>query len=221
MFKSILDTGAITLQQFLICSLASIGCGSVSAISYMFRRKFSRSFVGTLIVLPVMVQSVIIMVNGNVVTGVAVLGAFSLIRFRSVPGNSRDIAAIFLSMAVGIATGMGQIGFAAVMTLVVSLLSVLLSAIPVGKSRENMRELKITVPEDLDYEGAFDDILKKYTVSYSLEYAKTVNMGSLYELKYDINISEGTSAKAMMDEIRTRNGNLTVSCGRPVEQEVL
>lgn len=221
MFTSILNTDSITLEQFLICSVASLGFGALTALSYMAGHKYSRSFVGTLMVLPVMVQAVIMMVNGNVGTGVAVLGAFSLVRFRSVPGNSRDISAIFLAMAVGIATGMGQIGFGAVMTLVVCADLIVVSFLPLSRASDDTRELKITIPEDLDYEGAFDDILKKYTAKYTLESAKTTNMGSLYEIKYSVIMGKNSSTKAMMDEIRTRNGNLTVSCGRPVEQEGL
>ncbi|MBQ8978252.1 MAG: DUF4956 domain-containing protein, partial [Oscillospiraceae bacterium] len=213
MFTSILNTDSITLEQFLICSVASLGFGALTALSYMAGHKYSRSFVGTLMVLPVMVQAVIMMVNGNVGTGVAVLGAFSLVRFRSVPGNSRDISAIFLAMAVGIATGMGQIGFGAVMTLVVCADLIVVSFLPLSRASDDTRELKITIPEDLDYEGAFDDILKKYTAKYTFESAKTTNMGSLYEIKYSVIMGKNSSTKAMMDEIRTRNGNLTVSCG--------
>ncbi|MBR4225113.1 MAG: DUF4956 domain-containing protein [Oscillospiraceae bacterium] len=221
MFTSILTSESITLEQFLICSLASVGFGAITALSYMVGHKYSKAFVGTLVVLPVMVQSVIMMVNGNVGAGVAVLGAFSLIRFRSVPGNSRDISSIFLSMAVGIATGMGQIGFAAVMTLVVCAVLIIVTFVPLGRADDDRRDLKITVPEDLDFEGAFDDILKKYTTRFELETAKTANMGSLYELKYSIVMRGDSSVKAMIDEIRTRNGNLTVSVGRPVVQEAL
>ena len=220
MFNSIID-GDITYLQFILCSLAAAGSGAITALCYMFKNRYSQSFVATLILLPIMVQSVIILVNGNVGTGVAVLGAFSLIKFRSVPGNSRDISAIFLSMAVGIATGMGLIRFAFVMTVVVGLVMVLLSALKFGGASEAVQELKITVPEDLDFEGSFDEILGKYTKRYRLESTRTTNMGSLYELKYEILLKSGTSVKAMIDELRTRNGNLTISCGRPVQQEGL
>jgi uncharacterized membrane protein YhiD involved in acid resistance len=156
------------------------------------------------------------MVNGNVGTGVAVLGAFSLIRFRSVPGNSKDISAIFLSMAVGLATGMGYIGFAFLITVAVCIIMILLSTINFGGSKENTMELRITVPEDLDFEGAFDDILKANTLTYTLRSTKTTNMGSLFELRYDIILKPDAGTKKMIDDIRTRNGNLTVSCSRPV-----
>ncbi|MBQ5311350.1 MAG: DUF4956 domain-containing protein [Oscillospiraceae bacterium] len=220
MFKSILS-GDITLVQFLVCSLASAGAGLLTALCYMFRNRYSKNFVATLILLPIMVQSVILLVNGNVGTGVAVLGAFSLIRFRSVPGNSRDIAAIFLSMAVGIATGMGQVIFAFIMTAIVGVFMILLSALNFGNAAEATQELKITVPEDLDFEGSFEEILDKYTRSYRLESTRTTNMGSLYELRYEICMKKDKSVKSMIDELRTRNGNLSISCGRPVMQEGL
>ncbi len=222
MFTSILtDTSSITFAQFLCCSLAAAGSGAITALCYMFRNRYSQSFVATLILLPIMVQSVIILVNGNVGTGIAVLGAFSLIRFRSVPGNSKDISAIFLSMAVGIATGMGLIRFAFVITLTVCLVMFLLSLTRFGGAAEAVQELKITVPEDLDYEGSFEEILDKYTKKYRLESTRITNMGSLYELRYMIIMKSGESVKAMIDELRTRNGNLSISCGRPALQEGL
>ncbi|MBQ4486381.1 MAG: DUF4956 domain-containing protein [Oscillospiraceae bacterium] len=215
LFHSILS-GNVDLRDYLMCFGSAAACGLIISLCYMFKNRYSKNFVSTLILLPIIVSSVIMMVNGNVGTGVAVLGAFSLIRFRSVPGNSKDISAIFLSMAVGLATGMGYIGFAFLITVAVCIIMILLSTINFGGSKENTMELRITVPEDLDFEGAFDDILKANTLTYTLRSTKTTNMGSLFELRYDIILKPDAGTKKMIDDIRTRNGNLTVSCSRPV-----
>ena len=154
------------------------------------------------------------MVNGNLGTGVAVLGAFSLIRFRSVPGNAKDIACIFFSMAVGLATGMGYITFAALITVVVSVFYMLLSKTKFGESESPEKELKVIIPENLDYTEIFDDLFTKYTKKSSLEKVKTTNLGSMYELSYHILLKDKKQEKAFIDEIRCRNGNLTVICAR-------
>ena len=153
-------------------------------------------------------------VNGNLGTGVAVMGAFSLVRFRSVPGNSREIGSVFLSMAVGLAAGMGYLGLAALLTLVIGLASVLLVSLPVGRGSMNGRELKVTIPENLDYTGIFDDIFAKCTGRAQLLRVKTVNMGSLYELCYRVELKNERMEKEMLDAIRCRNGNLGIVCGR-------
>lgn len=218
LFQSILSE-SVGIVDFLICCMSAAICGLIISLSYSFKNRYSKSFVTTLILLPIMVQSVIMLVNGNVGTGVAVLGAFSLVRFRSVPGSSRDISAIFLTMAVGLATGMGYIAFAFIITCAVCIMMLLLSSFNFGGSKENISELKITVPEDLDFEGAFDDILKEYTLLYELKSVRTTNMGSLFELRYDVALKQDVSQKAMIDAIRTRNGNLTVSCSRAISPQ--
>ncbi|MBQ5332719.1 MAG: DUF4956 domain-containing protein [Oscillospiraceae bacterium] len=216
MFNGILTSegGQTAVSELLLCTGSSAVLGLMIALCYMFRSKYSKSFVCTLVMLPVIVQAVIMLVNGNVGTGVAVMGAFSLVRFRSVPGTSREIGALFLAMTAGIATGMGQLVFAFAVTGFVCLIMLVLTAMKFGGSREDVSELKITVPEDMDFENAFDDILSSYTLSYRLISSKTTNMGSLYELKYEINLKEDSSVKRMIDEIRCRNGNLTVVCGQ-------
>jgi uncharacterized membrane protein YhiD involved in acid resistance len=215
MFTSILtDSSGTTVSELLICTGTSVVIGLIIAFCYMYRNKYTKSFVSTLVLLPVIVQAVIMLVNGNVGTGVAVMGAFSLIRFRSAPGTSREIGAIFLAMAAGIATGMGQIGFAVAITIIVCVIMVILNVTGFGENKVMKSELKITVPEDMDFENAFDDILDNYTSSYKLTSSKTTNMGSLYELKYELMLKTDASVKKMMDEIRCRNGNLTVICGQ-------
>ena len=194
------NTG-ITMGQFLLCTITSVMLGAVLAVVHTYRNQYSRSFILTLVLLPVMVQTVIMLVNGNLGTGVAVMGAFSLVRFRSLPGNAREIGSIFLAMALGLAAGMGFLGT-----------TILLISLPAG--RAGRKELKITIPENLDYSGIFDDIFAKYTKKSELVRVRTVNMGSLYELCYQVDLKSEFIEKNMLDEIRCRNGNLTIVCGR-------
>ena len=168
----------------------------------------------TLAVLPVIVQMVIMIVNGNLGTGVAVMGAFSLVRFRSLPGNAREISSVFLAMAVGLATGMGFIGIGVFMVAVVGVVTILLLMVPDMSGQLLRKELKVTIPENLDYTGIFDDIFQKYAKKADMIRVRTVNMGSLYELCYHVELKSQEVEKALLDESRCRNGNLTVVCGR-------
>lgn len=154
-------------------------------------------------------------VNGNLGTGVAVMGAFSLVRFRSLPGNSREIGNIFLAMAIGLATGVGYVGIAAVLFVIVAVIQVLLMILPMIGENQYEKDLKITIPENLDYQNIFDDVFETYTVSAELNKVRTVNMGSLYELQYRVALKDQSKEKAFLDDLRCRNGNLIISCGRP------
>ncbi|AGL03505.1 DUF4956 domain-containing protein [Desulfoscipio gibsoniae] len=217
MLESILSTNAansITLQGLLLCTLASLILGIGVAYIYMYRSIYAKNFVVTLALLPAMVQLVIMLVNGNVGTGVAVMGAFSLVRFRSVPGSAREISGIFLAMAVGLATGMGYLGIAAIFLVIIGAMTILLSTTGFGERKKTEKELKITIPESLDYSGIFDDLFQKYTKSVELIKVKTTNMGSLYELQYHIVLENQSNEKKFLDEIRCRNGNLNLTCGR-------
>ena len=211
------DTGA-TPEVFVLCLGVSMLLGAAIAAIHSYKNRSSKNFLMTLILLPAIVQSVIMLVNGNVGTGVAVMGAFSLVRFRSLPGNSREISSIFLAMAVGLATGMGYIMMAAVMTVLVGAVSLAIVAAPFGKAKELERELKITIPENLDYSDIFDDIFGTYSEDAQLMRVKTVNMGSLYELVYHLTLKDKKNEKQMIDDIRTRNGNLEITCGRISEK---
>lgn len=213
----IYDTGA-TPSVFVLCLGVSMVLGAVIAAFHSYRNRSSKNFLMTLVLLPAIVQSVIMLVNGNVGTGVAVMGAFSLVRFRSLPGNSREIASIFLAMAVGLATGMGYLMMAAVMTFIVGAVSIAIVAAPIGQARELERELKVTIPENLDYADIFDDVFASYSNGAQLVRVKTVNMGSLYELVYHITLKDRKNEKQMIDDLRTRNGNLEISCGRISEK---
>jgi uncharacterized membrane protein YhiD involved in acid resistance len=180
----------------------------------MYKNKYSQSLALTLAMLPTIVQIIIMMVNGNVGAGVAVAGTFSLVRFRSANGTAREIAMIFLAMAIGLATGMGFVGLAVIFFAVMAAYCLILTSIKFGGSSEAERQLKITIPENLDYDGIFDDLFAEYTISSVLDKVKTTNMGTLYELSYRIVFKDEHRAKEFMDEIRIRNGNLGISCGR-------
>jgi hypothetical protein len=206
----------IPVQSFLLCSAASLALGLLAACVYMFRNSYNKGFVVTLALLPVMVQLVIMLVNGNLGAGLAVMGAFALVRFRSIPGSARDIVAVFFSMAIGLATGMGFLGIAAVFTLVVGAASVVYALTPFGEPRDGPRQLKVTIPETLDYDEVFTPILEKHTRKHELVRVKTTNLGSLYRLTYEVVLKEGSADRALIDELRTRNGNLEIALGRNV-----
>ena len=216
-FSSILTNGTFTSTQFAVVTLTSLVCGFIIAAGYSVRNKCSRSFAITLIMLPAIVELVIILVNGNIGAGVAVAGAFSLVRFRSAPGRGQEITSIFLAMAVGLATGMGYIGVAVFFTIIISVINVILNMTGFASAGESQRILKISVPENLDFEGKFEDIFEKYLSSYTYEEVKTSNMGSLYKITLSVVLKAGVSTKAMIDEIRTKNGNLDISLGRQIE----
>jgi uncharacterized membrane protein YhiD involved in acid resistance len=216
LFTSIITEGSFTPAQFAAVTVTSLVCGLIIAVTYSIRNKCSRSFLITLILLPAIVELVILLVNGNIGAGVAVAGAFSLVRFRSAPGRGQEITSIFLAMAVGLATGMGYVGVAVLFTIFISVLNLVFNLLKIGGD-ENHRTLKITVPENLDYEGKFEDIFDKYLSSYTYEEVKTSNMGSLYKLTLSVVLKAGVSTKEFLDEIRTRNGNLDISLGREIE----
>lgn len=211
MFNSILDSNNLSILSSLICMISALVLGAIVA---MIHRKSSKDFLITLVILPLIVQVVIIMVNGNLGTSVAILGAFSLIRFRSLQCNSKELLVIFLTMAIGLATGMGYILFATVFTVLSCLIIYILDKILLGKTT---KLLKIVIPEDLDYEEVFDDILKKYCNEYLLIKSKTINMGSLYELTYQVVLKNNTKQKEFIDDIRVRNGNLKISLSHNIQ----
>ena len=217
MLDSILSSvtsSSISPVEFSICTASSLLLGLISAWAHIYRNPSSKQFAITLALLPVIVQVIITMVGGNLGTGVAVAGAFSLVRFRSVPGNGKDICGVFLAMAVGLATGTGYIAIAAILTLVVALMSFLYTITPFGEPKYAERELMVTIPESLDYSGIFDDLFTKYTNQCELIRVKTSNMGSLYKLTYHLMIKDQSQEKAFLDELRCRNGNLDIICGK-------
>lgn len=217
MFTSLLDSSAaLTVQNGILCLGTAIALGLLVAVAYQLSGPSSKSFTVTLALLPALVQVVIMMVNGNLGAGVAVMGAFGLVRFRSFPGSSKEICVVFFAMAVGIATGMGHLAFAVFFTMIIGLLLLLLCRSPFGEHQKSPteRELKITIPEDLDYTSIFDDLFQKYTSRATLERVKTTNMGSMFELNYHIQLKNPAEEKQLIDDLRCRNGNLTIVCGR-------
>lgn len=220
MLNSIIET-EITLPAFLICTGVSFALGICNALVNMFKTRCTQSFAVTLAVLPAIVQLVIMLVNGNIGAGVAVAGTFSLVRFRSAQGTAREISSIFLAMAIGLATGMGYVTLAVLFFTVVAVVLILLTLTSFGKQGSLERVLRITIPENLDYDGLFDDLFQIYVKNYSLDKVKTTNMGTLYELEYHITLKDNLVPKAFLDEIRCRNGNLNIVCGKEISCEQL
>lgn len=212
-FASVLS-GGLTLGSYLISTAVSLALGAIIAFSCSFKQRCTQTMMVTLVLLPAIVQTVIMMVNGNVGTGIAVAGAFSLVRFRSAQGNAKDIAMIFLAMAVGIATGTGYIAFAGIFTIIICVVYIILNLLGIGTRKSEEKNLKITIPESLDYSEVFDDILNKFATDWRLLEVKTVNMGAMYKLHYTITLKADVREKDLIDELRCRNGNLEISCGR-------
>ena len=215
LFSSVITT-AIDAKSFMLCTLASILIGAFVAFAYTYKTKSSKNFTITIALLPLVVQVVIMLVNNSFGAGIAVAGAFSLTRFRSVPGTAKEICAVFATMAAGLATGMGFIGVGVIFAIVMILLNFIYSALLFNKKRGEVQELKITIPEGLDYFDLFDDLFEKYTVKHELIKVKTTSMGSLYQLTYSIIMKDKAMQKEMIDDIRCRNGNLEISLGRPI-----
>lgn len=216
-------SGSATLEGYLICLTAALALGIVTALAYMYRSRHTGSMAITLALLPPAVQTVIFLVNGSIGIGVAVAGAFSLVRFRSLPGSARDITALFTAMGIGLAAGTGHLVIALAFSVAMAIALMALTHISFGEPKDNERELKITVPETLDYEGLFDDILSAYTGGFSLSRVRTTNMGSLYELTYLVVLPEKAGTRAFLNELRTRNGNLNIQLSRgiPAKEESL
>ena len=217
MFTSIMEsvTGSLTIESALLCTLISLVLGLIIALFYMAQGTYSKNYIMTLVLLPALVQVVIMLVNGNLGTGVAIMGAFSLVRFRSMPGSAKEICGIFFSMVVGVATGMGYLTYAGLITVIIGVGMMLMSKSKFGEMKTLEKDLKIIIPETLDYTEVFDDIFENYTRKITLNKVKTTNMGSMYELQYSIMLKDDKEEKEFIDELRTRNGNLTIMCGRP------
>ena len=216
LFRGMFDTdmtSVISVADFLSCIGVSLLIGLMLAFGYMYHSRYTKSFVTTLALLPAAVCVVIMMVNGNVGTGVAVAGAFCLVRFRSVAGTAREITMLFLAMGAGLITGMGYLGFAVLFALVMCGLSILYNHLDFGakKNAAAYKTLNITIPEDLDYSGVFEDILKTYTTSCELVRVKTTNMGSMFRLTYNLTLRDVALEKEMIDKLRCRNGNLEIT----------
>ena len=207
-------SSAMDMKTFLVCLAGSALCGILLSMIHAYKNRTTPNFLMTLILLPMLVQAVIMLVNGNVGTGVAVAGAFSLVRFRSMPGNSREITSVFAAMAAGLANGMGYLTLSLLMVVCFGVITAALNLLLDAKKNVKRKDLKITIPESLDYYNVFEDIFEKYLTGAELVQVKTTNMGSLYELEYAITERDERLEKDMIDELRVRNGNLKIVCGQ-------
>lgn len=215
LFNALFTTGlgTISVPNFLIGVASALGLGVVLALIYMFKSVYTKSFVVTLAILPAVVAIVIMMVSGSLGAGVAAAGTFSLVRFRSIPGTAKEIGVIFLAMAVGLVCGMGYPIYGLLFVVVVGGAFLLLNAIGFGEGKNSTlrKVLRITVPEDLEYNSMFDDLFEKYTTKHELSQVKTTNLGSLNRLTYNITLKKMGEEKQFIDELRCRNGNLEVN----------
>ena len=220
MLNSILSA-QITLPQFLICELTAMVLGFGTALVFLVRDRHTNAFSQSLALLPGVVTLVIMLVNGNIGAGLAVAGTFALVRFRSAPGSAKEITGLFISVAIGLACGMGYVGVAVIFFVLMSVYVLGLGAARFGEESEKHRHLKITVPENTDYESLFADLLEKYTAFHELIKVRTTNMGTLFELQYRVVLKDPRQIREMIDEIRCRNGNLNIVCSREAEKDVM
>lgn len=215
-FRGLFDAetaSIISVADFMICIISSLIIGFILAAMYMYKNTYSKSFIVTIATIPAIVCVVIMMVNGNVGAGVAVAGAFSLVRFRSAPGTAKEIGVLFMAMGAGIITGMGYIMYAFLFVVIMGIVDMFYAKIDFGAKKQASlaRTLHITIPEDLNYVDAFDDLFDRYASKNELIHVKTTNMGSLFKLTYNITFREAGTEKAFIDDVRCRNGNLEIT----------
>lgn len=225
LFKGLFDSEqvtTITVGNFLLCLGVSLILGLVMAFAYMYRNRYTKSYILTLALLPTVVCVVIMLVNGNVGAGVAVAGAFSLVRFRSAPGSAKEICALFIAMGTGLIAGMGYLGYAALFTVVMCAVFLIYTHLNFGTDKHSRvyKVLTVTIPEDLNYSNAFDDIFEKYTQTHQLVRVRTTNMGSMFRLTYHVTLVDPMQEKEMIDAIRCRNGNLEISVSQQETADV-
>lgn len=219
LFYDIFTDTAVDPAMMMLAIGVSLLLGLIIAKVYQFKTVYSKSFVMSLALLPTLIAIVIFLVNGSLGAGVAVMGAFSLIRFRSAPGGAKELVSIFLVMTIGIAIGMGYLVFATVFTLIMSAAMLLLETVNFGQMKHSMRQLTVVIPESLNYESIFDDIFSKATNHVELANVKTSDMGSLFKLKYIIQMNGRMTEKELIDALRTRNGNLEIAISRYITKE--
>ena len=213
------SASSLTVPDFLLCMGCALLTGLLLALAFSWRSHFSRGFIATLAMLPAIVSVIIMVVNGNVGTGIAVAGAFSLVRFRSAPGTAKEIGSLFIAMGAGLLTGTGYLAYAILFTLILCAADILFefACLRIPRKAESLKTLRITIPEDLVYTEVFDDIFQRYARSWELTQVKTTNMGSMFRLSYDIELADAGKEQEMINEIRCRNGNLEISIARRSE----
>ncbi|MBR5094291.1 MAG: DUF4956 domain-containing protein [Oscillospiraceae bacterium] len=220
MLDSILSA-EMTLSAFLICELTAMVLGFGVALVYLFRDRHTGAFSQSLALLPGVVTLVIMLVNGNIGAGLAVAGTFALVRFRSAPGSAKEITGLFTAVAVGLACGMGYVGVAVIFFVLMAVYVLLLGNFRFGEEGLRHRHLKITIPETADYETLFEDLFQQYTTRHELIKVRTTNMGTLYELHYQIELKDPRHTRDFVDAIRCRNGNLNIVLGREAEKDIM
>lgn len=220
MLNSII-TGMMTVPVFLICIVSALVLGILTALVFTAHSHHTGSLTLSLAMLPPVVAMVIMLVNGNVGAGVAVAGTFALVRFRSVPGTAKEITGLFFAVSLGLACGMGYVVLAAMFFVIMSAFLLLLEKLNFGQNSPADRVLKITVPETLDYEGLFEPVIEQYSLHHELIRVRTTNMGTLFELTYNVRLRDGGGSREFIDALRCRNGNLGVSLGRETDRDMM
>lgn len=211
----------LTPEKYILCALVALVCGILITVTHSFKNKSNMSLYGTIAFLPVVVMTIIMVVSQNIGAGVAVAGAFTLIRFRSIPGEARAVGNLFCSTACGILCGMGYLFYAGMFCVIVCLFQTAMFFALKSVFISPMRFLRIVTPENLDYEEAFNEIFGEYLNSFELMRVKTINMGSLFELTYSISPKVKTPPKEFLDKIRARNGNLSIILSRELPELTL
>ena len=225
LFNSINSGSSIEINtlNIILSMAAALVFGLVISLTYIATHKdrHQQSFAITLTMLPIILTVIILFVGSNVARAFSLAGTLSIIRFRSAPGDPEDIGYIFFDIAAGLACGVGLFGWGALFVIILCLFMLLITKLDFGRPKTTAKQLKITIPENLDYEGVFDEIISKYTTSYSLDRVKTTDLGSLFELRYSLKMLKGANEKEFIDELRTRNGNLNITCSKVSEKETL
>jgi len=212
LFATDATTAELTLTHALLTLFIAIALGAIISLTYMnTQAAYTQNFALTMIVLPVIVAIIILLIGSNIARAFSLAGAFSIIRFRSAPGDPKDIAFVLFTMAAGLACGVGSFGYAALFTIVLCLLMFFLKAIKFGAKKATQKTLKVTIPENLGYEEAFEELFKKFDIGYELRKVRTTELGSLYELVYEITLGPSANQKQFLDAVRSRNGNLDVT----------
>ena len=207
----------MTVLSFVICVAAALVLGVLTSFVFSIRSKHTSSWKYSIALLPAIVAVVIMMVNGNIGVGLAVAGTFALVRFRSMPGSAKEVTGLFFAVALGLICGTGYIGIACVFFVIISIAVLVFAVLKFGEADASLRNLKIVIPEDLDYDTVFDDLFEKYTRRHELVHVKTTNVGTMYELTYEVILKKPENSKQFIDELRCRNGNLNISYGRERE----
>ena len=220
MLSSVIGT-SISLASFLMCIIAALVLGILAALVFSINSKYTSSWKISIALLPAVVTVVIMMVNGNIGAGLAVAGTFALVRFRSMPGSAKEVTGLFFAVSLGLICGMGYIGIAVIFFAIMAIAVIVLAQFHFGEADSAIRTLKIGVPETLDYDSLFDDVFEKYLKKCDIVRVRTTNMGTLYELTYEVILKDNSKSREFLDELRTRNGNLNIMLGRENENNLM